>query len=442
MKTKLITKGTSTLIVNSSEQSGLWLGEKTNLFWSSLIGFLLVLGSARGALVIHFNLPPIPVYRVCALLLIILATYGYMIKGRYKSQDLIILRNFMKLNIFLGLVSVVVDYILGMSPSIALLYLYLAPYIVFLFLRVPTNYLNIAIVIITLAICFSVTGNFIDALSGQGGVQKVIDYNLKLRPDVFVGLSRTGEFIRASGYTGSYHDSANILGMAACFFLIKFLLRKSMYDLGFFLFAMLSLTLTQSAANIIIAIATLSIFFAYIVVKKRQVSTYFYVVIAMISIVLFIGRFGDMMSIFIQRVGSDGDWGGMLAHLDLDSFISNIPYFIVGHAKAFGSEMIHTEIGMIGTMLELGILHVAIFFGTLVFPLFQFLKSKNVCYEALPSLAAITFGFLSLLHYGSLLRGTSIFLFYAFYAVCLANIYKVDGRAYYKKRERSVLNIE
>ena len=441
MKTKLITKGTLTLIVNSSERSGLWLGEKTDLFWSSLIGFLLVLGSVRGGLVIHFNLPPIVVYKVCALLLIILAIYGYMIKGRYKSQDLIILRNFMKLNIILGLVNVVVNYILGMSPSIALLYLYLAPYIVFLFLRVPTNYLNIAIVIITLAICFSVTGNFIDALSGQDGVQKVIDYNFKLRPDVFSGLSSTGEFIRASGYTGSYHDSANILGMAACFFLIKFFVRKTIYDLGFFLFAMLSLTLTQSAANILIAIATSSIFCVYILFKRRQVSTYFYLVIAVIFIILFIGRFGEMMSIFIQRVGEDGDWGGMLAHLDLDSFISNIPYFIVGHATAFGSEMIHVEIGMIGTALELGAVHVAIFFGMLVFPLFLFLKSKYVCYEALPSLAAISFGFLSLLHYGSLLRVTSVFLFFAFYAVCLANISKVDGWTYYKKK-RAVLNIE
>jgi hypothetical protein len=430
------------LSVNSSRRSGLWLGEKTDLFWSSLIGFLLVLGSVRGALVIHFNLPPIGVYRVCAFLLIILAIYGYTIKGRYKSQDLIILRNFMKLNIFLGLVNVVVSTILGMSPSIALLYLYLAPYVVFLFLRVPTNYLNIAIIIITLAISFSVTDNFIDTLSGQDGIQKVIDYNTKLRPDIFTGLSSTGKFMRASGYTGSYHDSANILGMAVSFFLIKFFVRKNIYDLGLFLFAMLSLTLTQSAANIVIAIATVLIFFAYILVKVRKVSTYFYLVIAVIFIILLIGWLGDVMSIFIQRVGGDGNWSGMLTHLDLESFISNIPYFIVGHAAAFGSDMIHTEIGIIGSALQLGIVHVAIFFGTLLFPLFQFFKYKNVCYEALPSLAAITYGFLSLTHYGSLLRGTSIFLFYAFYAMCLANIYKMDGWAYYKKREHAVLNIE
>jgi hypothetical protein len=400
------------------------------------------MGSVRGALVIHFNLPPIIVYRVCALLLIILAIYGYTVKGRYKSQDLIILRNFMKLNIFLGLVNVVVSIILGKLPSIAVLYLYLAPYVVFLFFRVPTNYLNIAIIIITLAICFSVTGNFIDSLSGQDGIQRVIDYNSKLRPDVFQGLSRTGEFRRASGYTGSYHDSANILGMAASFFLVKFFVRRNIYDLGFFLFAMLSLTLTQSAANIVMAIATVSIFFAYILIKKRQVSNYFYIVIAVISIILLIGQLGDFMGIFIQRVGRDGNWEGMLAHLDLESFISNIPYFIVGHAPAFASDMINTEIGFIKIALQLGIVHTAIFFGTLLFPLFQFLKSKNVCYEALPSLAAITYGFLSLSHYGSLLRGTSIFLFYAYYAVCLANIYKVDGLAYYKKREQAVLNIE
>ena len=428
--------------VNSSGRYGLWLGKKTGLFWSSLIGFLLVMGSVRGALVIHFDLPPIFVYRVCALLLIILAIYGFMIKGRYKSQDLIILRNFMKLNIFLGLVYVVINTILGIVPSIGLLYLLLPPYIVFLFLRVPTNYLNISIVIITLAISFSVISNFIDTQSGQDGIQKVFDYNKKLRPDVFVELSRTVDFVRVSGYTGSYHDSAHILGMLVSFFLIKFYIRKTFYNLALFLFAMLSLTLTQSAANIVIAIATLLIFSMYILVRKKQFMIFLYLVIAVISIILLIAWYGDLMGIFTQRIGRDGNWSGMLAHLDLASFISNIQYFIVGHARAFGSDMINVEIGMIRIALQLGIVHAAIFFGILVFPLFQFFKSKNVCYEALPSLAAITFGFMSLLHYGSLIRVTSIFLFYAFYAVCLANIYKVDGWAYHKKRKHAVLNIE
>ena len=63
----------------------------------------------------------------------------------------------------------------------------------------------------------------------------------------------------------------------------------------------------------------------FILVKKRKVSTYFYLVIAVISIILLIGWSGDIMGIFIQRVGRDGNWGGMLAHLDLGSFISNIP---------------------------------------------------------------------------------------------------------------------
>jgi hypothetical protein len=423
------------LIVKSDKRMGLWIGEKTDLFWSLLVGLLLVLASVRGALVIHFNLPPIIVYRSCALLLIILAIYGHIIKCRYKNQDLIILRNFMKLNILLGLVNVVVDKIIGMPSSVALLYLYLAPYIVFLFMRVPTNYLNVAIVIITLAISVSVTDNFIDTLSGQSGIQKVFDYNSKLRPDVFRALSRTGEFIRPAGYTGSYHDSANILGMAVCFFLIKFFVNKKIHDLGIFIVALLSLTLTQSAANIIISLATLLIFCIYLLAKNITVSTYFYSMIAMMFVIILIISLGDVMGIFTQRFGAGADWAGMLAHLDLDSFISAIPYFIVGHATAFGSNMIHTEIGMLGTALELGIVHVAILYGILLFPFYLFLKSKNFCIEALPSLAAITFGFLSLLHYGSLLRVTSVFLFYAFYTICLINIYKMDSFVWHRKRK-------
>ena len=47
---------------------------------------------------------------------------------------------------------------------------------------------------------------------------------------------------------------------------------------------------------------------------------------------------------------------------------------------------------------------------------------RTGCSEALPAIAAVSFGFLSLLHYGSLHRVTNVFLFYAFFAIGLVHI--------------------
>ena len=69
----------------------------------------------------------------------------------------------------------------------------------------PTHHFRIAVVLITLAISLSVIDNFVETVTDPYGYDAVVEYNMKLRPDVYQSqsLRRTGDFFRVGGYTGS-----------------------------------------------------------------------------------------------------------------------------------------------------------------------------------------------------------------------------------------------
>lgn len=407
--------------VNRSSKLGLWLDRRVNTLWSWLISLMIIMFSIRGIIVLNSELSANTVYITTAIISLMLATYGFMIRGR-DNNELRLLKNLLFLNGILTIFNVAVDLMLGVPFNLSILYYCLGAYVVFLFLRVPTFYLKVAIYLIAIAISYSVCDNFFDTLQGNEGVEKVFEYNSKLRPEVFEFISRTGEFFRVGGYTGNYHDSANILGMVASFFAIRFLMKNKIYDLVIFLVSVFSLSLTQSATNIIVAISTIFFFSGYILLRSKMLKTYIYMFLGVASIIALGAAYGDVMSIFLARIGEEGDWEGMQATLDVGSVLSAIPSALVGHADGFGYEIFKTEIGFIKVIFQFGIVHAIILFWILIFPIVCFVKIRSICSDALPSVAAVFFGFMSLLHYGSLFRVTNIFLFFAFYAICLNNI--------------------
>lgn len=377
-------------------------------------------------LVINLGVPVASVNMLTASVLIILAVYGWFKSGWYKHPELTWLKNLLKLNLVLGVVNEVVDRFLGVPFDPSVLYLYLAPYVIFLFLRVPSYYFNVVIIVVTIAISGSVMGHFIESLKEPEGWENALEYNLKLKSENdTMGRSRTGQYFRASGYTGNPHDSANILGMVGSFFFVRFLLKKKVSDLGLFLFAMLSMAMTQSATNILAVLLTLVIFAGYIVIRDRKKSTYVYLFLGLAGIAVLVSVFGEVMSIFTARFGEEGDWEGMTQQLDMTSFLSAVPFILVGHAAGFESEIISTEIAHLKILFQLGIIHGFILFWIMLYPVFRFARIRTFCLDALPSAAAIFFGFMSLLHYGSVFRVTSVFLFYVFFVICLNHIINV-----------------
>ena len=383
------------------------------------IVLLLILGSVRGAIVVNFDISSNSVYLASAGSLLLLSLVGMIHSFNARGRDLKRLRFLMTLNVAFGIGFLLIEFLLGMQFEAGVLYVLLAPFIVFLFLRLPSRYMNFAFAVIALMTSYSVLSDFIEMNSGPRGYDGVVEKYEKLRPNLELGVSRTGEFFRAAGYTASYHDSAQILGMLVCFFFIRFMLRKNFLDLGIALFGVLSLTLTQSAANIVVAGATVAVFSAYLLLRAGKASNLVFTLIAVLAMGGLIAFFGQVMSIFAARLSPEGDWAGMFRMLDPASLIDSVPFVLLGHANAMGSAVITTEVGYLKDIYQLGIVHIIVLYGILLFPIIRYRKLNATCIDAMPTIAALSFGFLSLIHYGSLFRVTNVFLYFGFYSVCL-----------------------
>ncbi|HXH73895.1 MAG TPA: hypothetical protein VNJ08_02950 [Bacteriovoracaceae bacterium] len=395
--------------------------------WYFLVTIIVILGSVRGILVVGLDFPPGLVYSITAASLIGLAAWGFLKKRLFSTSEFVLLKNLVNFNLFLGIFYTAIELYVGAGLDYSLFYVYLAPYIIFLLFRIPDHYLKFIVIIVTLLISYSVYDNFSESLKGTAGFDYVFAYNSKLRPGL-IAMSHTGNIFRAGGYTGSYHDSAHILGMSICFFYIRFLLQKKAMDLAIFLIALKCITLTQSAANIVFVIFTLMAFTFYILLRNQKVSTFLYFIVGGIAIAGLVFRYGDVMSIFLQRIGPEGDWKGMLNKLGLGAFIIASPFLISGHAQIFSSEIIMSEIALVKIMFQFGLINGLALCAILLFPLYYFYKSR-LRVEVLPALGPIVFGFLSLIHYGSLFRVTSIFLFFVFYTMCLISLSKINQTA-------------
>jgi len=219
--------------------------------------------------------------------------------------------------------------------------------------------------------------------------------------------------------------------MAVVYFFSRLILKRRIVDFLIFVFAMISLLLTQSAANIIITIGVLIIFSIYMFIKLKGILNFKLIVALSLCTYLLWYEYSEYLGVFIDRINYAGAWDGMMTLPDnnqQDSFIfTRLLATIFGHAVIFEIEDIFTEIGFYGTILQLGIFHAVIFFSVMLFPLWKFIKHKAVCFEAIPPLAAVMFGFISLLHYGSVTRVTSVFLFYAFFSMCVESLTRYEG---------------
>lgn len=177
--------------------------------------------------------------------------------------------------------------------------------------------------------------------------------------------------------------------------------------------------LTQSAANIIIALTTCIIFTIYIAVKKSTIGIWLLILTIAIVGTLIVSIIPDVLA-FSNRVGEDGDWEGITNKLGLEMLVSSS--FWLGFGYSTGSEFIRTEAAFLKGVLELGIIPASLLYWILIYPVYIFLSIKSQSFQTLPYLAAIVFGFFSLAHYGSLFRVTNIAIFYAMYALFLINV--------------------
>ena len=379
--------------------------------------FILAFASLRGWVVLNLSLPSELVYSFSSLSVIWLAMYGFNCRSRVKDIYLTVLRNLLLINGLFGCFYVIEIILLSGEIEVSVLYFYLSPYIVFLFFRIPKNKINFILNVVFIGIAFSVIINFIISFNDVDGYDYLVDYNTKLRPGVFDAISRTGTYFRVGGYTGSYHDSANILGMITNFFFFRALTsvsKSSALYLGMALVAFIAMLFTQSATNILMAMVTITAFSIYLLIKVRVFHFIIFFFLAIFSGLILFFLIPETY-IFIYRVSSDGDWAGMIKNISTNLLIN--PYFWFGHGYLDVSHEAVTEVAFIKLIMQVGIIPSCILYFVLMYPLYVYVVNKSCSFTLVPYLAAIVFGFLSLAHYGSLFRITSITIFYSMYAL-------------------------
>jgi len=374
--------------------------------------FLVVFFSLRGWFVLTLNIPTSIVYPLSSMFMMGMSCYSFINTQIFKDNNLLFLKKIFLVNIFFGMYFFFTEAILGIF-DISLFYIFIAPYLFFLFIRIPIIYLKGSIFIIASGISYSILQNYYNVVTGSG-YEYISQYNMMLRPELGeFNVSTSGDFIRIGGYTGSYHDSAQILGMITSFLYTYFLINKTVKYLALSIITFFCLLLTLSAANILITIFCCVLATFYFLSLKKSLVVYVFVILCFFTFYI-ASQYFPILTAFVDRLNTQ-DTEGMYNGLSLDMFGSL--FFWIGHGYPFNSEFLITEVAFIKCFHQFGLVTSLLIFTLLFYPIWFYFRNPRILLTSLPYLAPIVFGFLSLLHYGSLFKITNIAVFYLFYAL-------------------------
>lgn len=402
-------------------------------FWS----FVIILASTRGVFVFHLGLPPNLTYQLTSVLLIffgLLAFHSMLINRGVKS--LVLLRNLIIINfIFIGIISTIHLIISGLE-TISLLYLFSIFPIIFIFLNYDERLLTSIVWVIALVTSFGVIYFYNIGISG--GFEAIKAAHHILRPDKFA-YSRIGDTLLPFGYQGNHHDAANILVLCSILFLIKFIIEPG-FKIKFLYFSTLCLTifsvlLTGSAANTVVLFFMISL--ALLVgfkINPHLIS--FIICFSLFIFVLNWNLLSDFFYFFKKILGhSQLENGGMFNSFDIESILLSVTSFFMGFGYILEVPMINSEVAFIKLLVTLGLMPFSVLMLIVFSPLYyvvisrrinkdpnqliirynsfseilHFKSIRRVCQKrlilsAMPVLTAT----LTLLHYGSFFRITSI----------------------------------
>jgi hypothetical protein len=408
------------------------MSQKKFLQIGSLI--ILILSSVRGFLVYHFDIKPFFVYGFSAILLYIQSLlcikYIYINPGFDKLK---LLRSAIFYNyIFLTFFTIFYIIFVG-NQEISLVYEFIVFPIIFFLLDASFQYIERSVHIITIII---IIGTFIFYNLGVlDGFEAISDGNLKLRPGE-LDYARIGKNYLPGGYLGNHHDNANILVMTAAFYFSKiFSIKKLNNFINFLLFILVTFfaLLTGSASNII---SLLIVIFLIILLFYKKI------LLLLIPFILFAYTLIQDKLYFLQKFTENQDEldsGGMYNSLNFNSILKSLHSILFGGGDYFRVPMLNSEVAFVKILIGIGIVPFLILLFILFSPLYyiyKFYKNSNIkllnfkdnnfnhsklkkyrniifkkmILSALPVLT----GSITLLHYGSLFRITSIGLFCIF----------------------------
>jgi len=388
--------------------------------------FILSVSVLRGYL-IFLNVPYGVLYPATSLLIVLIlcisAFRNYrksLVYFQYKELNKLIFFN--SILSFFFILSELLLLLFGITnvsdlETASIYYLSLSPLIIYTYSNDLKNFHTI-LLLISFLISISVIYE-IKFYQIEGGYNLLIEYRQKFRSLEAIGL--VGDNFQLAGVIGDYHDTAIVLGMLSIFVFNNLLKSYKLSLLIIFFLLFVSLLLTISTANILLVILTL---FISLLFSKSFKAIFF------VSVILFVFAYfsQDYVSVlfgFSKKFGSDSNSSAMIGFLTLDNFINGFFHLFFGHGTSFEINIMRSEIAFVKLLFSYGILHFIVIIRLILFP-FSIWRKLNYDIKFTGEMLTLFFGFISLLHYGSVFRITSIFIFFGFYTYALTNMAKVN----------------
>lgn len=406
-----------------------------------LCSFIIVLASIRGAFIYHLQLPSNLTYTLTGLLLVCFGLLSFRMMWINKTDPALILldkaikTNALLLSFYMPILMIGISF----NQYIVTYFFAIFP-IIFTLVKYDERLLNGIVYIITSVTTFGII--YFNNMGISGGIEAIQEAHEILREDF--EYSRIGENLLPAGYQGSHHDAASILVMCGVFFFSKVTLSKRMtkyFTLTIYFVIFYAITLTGSTTNIII-MQLISICILLLLAKNNPLLIAF----ILLLLAIFASKFSDKFY-FIDKLNYNQDTlegGGIFNSLDINSILASFHTILIGFGYIFEVPMIHSEIAFLKILISFGLIPFLILMFICFSPVYyihKFRKTGNIqarflrnhitgistanfiktnrtyklrlILTAMPVLA----GTLTLLHYGSLFRITSIGLFCVFIAL-------------------------
>ena len=311
------------------------------------------------------------------------------------------------------------------------LMIFVAPFSILIFLNVNKSTICNTVKFIVLIISLSCLLDFTVSNFFPGGIigAEIKNYYLMkiTPPETDIVPARIGNLVRSHGITGSYHDSANILTFTLIFLIGDFFEKKSSKILNMLLIflGVFALITTLSLANVIaFFVGLLIINFSttkYLIARTILSFGFIYVIL------FFFNSNFNLFEYVLPQLDPSGVKFQAMLNTGSSTAIQNIISFIFGHENLTNISNIgyFSEAAFVVLLSNLGIIPFITLMFLLLYPIYNYLKI-NSGYNNLYNVIAVSIAILTLWHYGSLFRSTSIFIFYAVYALSIKKMNKVN----------------
>lgn len=349
------------------------------------------------------------------------------------------LHRILMINLWLYTFWIGIEMLLGgeMEQILCFSQMALIPFIIYLFLDVDEKVLLRIIFVLSVIVAGSCVLDFIllntDIVAN--GKDLYLGYASVIRQDGIPLWQRVGFIDRATGITGSMHDTGNLMAMLSVFWFGIIMTRKGFrYVIVLMPIFIVALLMTMSVSNIFAGCAGLMAIIVYQagISRLRNVSVIISVFIVGCIMYLLIDHFfsfdWSLMTMLAVKLQSYEEWEAMQAMGGSD-WIADIFMLFCGHNDTIKISNISfiTECGFVKMAYSSGLFLLIISLLLMLYPVLCFLKSSRYARSMmLPATAAVAVGVLSLWHYGSVLRSTNIFLFYALFAMAIQNLIRND----------------